>query len=138
MRCFTSVEPLVAHISWCPPTNVLGLPVTSSSPNPAHHPKAGQPTLEGGEKEQEEDLHPGQLSTLAWPSRRQQSLKEYKGKGPHEYLSFPHAMRAGMESKGCAGGTPTGVTASSQLPVSRRTQDHWASKLAVGWKDGRG
>lgn len=94
--------------------------------------------MEGGEKEQEEDLHPGQLSTLAWPSRRQQSLKEYKGKGPHEYLSFPHAMRAGMESKGCAGGTPTGVTASSQLPVSRRTQDHWASKLAVGWKDVRG
>lgn len=55
------MEALVAHISWCPPANVWGLPVTPSSPNPAHHAKAGQCTLEEGEKEQEEDLHPGQL-----------------------------------------------------------------------------
>lgn len=41
MRCLTFVEALVAYTSWCPPDNVLGLPVTHSSPNPAHHPKAG-------------------------------------------------------------------------------------------------
>lgn len=41
MRCLTFVEALVAYTSWCPPDNVLGLPVTPSSPNPAHHPKAG-------------------------------------------------------------------------------------------------
>lgn len=117
MRCFTPVESWVAYISRCPPANVLGLPVPPSSPNPAHHPRAGQSTLERGEKEQEEDLHPKQLSTLPWPSRRQLSLKGDKEKRQQECLNIPHAMRAGMESKGCAGGTPASDTASSLLPL---------------------
>lgn len=92
MRCFTSVEAMA-------PANFLGLPIMSSGPNLVHQPRAGHswelPTLEGGEKEQKEDLHPRQVSALAEPPRRKQSLEGYKEKGPPEYLNITHPMGSG-------------------------------------------
>lgn len=55
----------------------------------------GQSTLEQGEKEQKEDLHPRQLSALAWPLKRKQDLEGYKGKGSREYLGITHTMGSG-------------------------------------------
>lgn len=57
-----------------PPRQCSGAASYSQQPKPSSPPQGraqlGQSTLERGEKEQEENLHPGQLSTLAWSSRR--------------------------------------------------------------------
>ena len=95
--------------------------------------RLGQYTLEWGEKEQKEDLHPGQLSALAWPPRRKQSLEGYKGKGPHEYWAITHTMGSGD------GVTLSGVTVSSPVPLppGGATSTGHPARLR-GWKDGGG
>lgn len=51
------------------PSQCFGAASYSQQPKPSSpsqgRTQLGQSTLEGGQKEQEEDLHPGQLSTLA-------------------------------------------------------------------------
>jgi len=123
-------RPLVLH------SQILGLPIMSSSPNLSHQPEAGhgwgQPTLEGREKEEEEDLHPGQLSALASPPRRKQSLEGYKGKGPREYLVVTHSVGSGdgeqrlcwWDSGRCHGWLPS-------ASATTRSPEHRASCLAM-------
>lgn len=98
LRHFVSLEATAGNTPWCP-SPFFGAAIYFQQPihvsSSQGRTQLKQPTLQRGEKEQEEDLHPRQFSALVWPLRRKQSLEGYKGKGPHEYLGITYTMGSG-------------------------------------------